>query len=80
MVRIFGDDGGFLFSSGLVAAVNQCVAAGAKVINMSLGGPLGSNFENNAFADLLSQGVIPVAAAGNDGNTEFAYPASYSGV
>lgn len=62
IVRVFGDNGSFLFSSGLVAAVEQCVSAGAKVINMSLGGPLSSNFENNAFASLLSQGVIPIAA------------------
>lgn len=62
VVRVFGDNGNFLFSSGLVAAVEQCVSAGAKVINMSLGGPLSSNFENNAFASLLSQGVIPIAA------------------
>lgn len=80
IVRVFGDGGGFLFSSGLVAAVNQCVSAGAKVINMSLGGPIGSNFENSAFASLLSQGVIPIAASGNDGNTQLSYPASYSGV
>jgi hypothetical protein len=46
----------------LVAAVEQCVSAGAKVINMSLGGPMSSNFENNAFGSLLSQGIIPIAA------------------
>jgi len=80
MVRVFGDNGGFLFSSGLVAAVNECVSAGAKVINMSLGGPLSSNFENSAFSALIGQGVIPIAASGNDGNTQLSYPASYSGV
>jgi serine protease len=80
IVRVFGDGGNFLFASGLVAAVEQCVSAGAKVINMSLGGPMSSNFENNAFGSLLSQGIIPIAAAGNDGNTQFSYPASYSNV
>lgn len=62
VVRVFGDNGNFLFSSGLIAAVERCLSAGAKVINMSLGGPMSSNFENNAFASLLEQGVIPVAA------------------
>ena len=62
IVRVFGDGGNFLFASGLVAAVEECVSAGAKVINMSLGGPLSSNFENNAFGSLLSQGIIPIAA------------------
>jgi hypothetical protein len=62
IVRVFGDGGNFLFASGLVAAVEQCVSAGAKVINMSLGGPMSSNFENNAFGSLLSQGIIPIAA------------------
>lgn len=80
IIRVFGDGGAFLFASGLIAAVDQCVSAGAKIISMSLGGPIGSNFENNAFSSLISQGVIPIAAAGNDGNTDFAYPASYSGV
>lgn len=79
-MRVFSDNGAFVFSSGLVAAVNECVSAGAQVINMSLGGPMSSNFENSAFENLIANGVLPVAASGNDGNTRKSYPASYEGV
>ncbi|ALN93953.1 S8 family serine peptidase [Lysobacter gummosus] len=68
------------FASSLVDAANRCAQAGAKVINMSLGGPLSSSLESNAFAKLLSQGVLSVAAAGNSGNSSKSYPASYASV
>ena len=80
VVRIFGDSGGFVYSSGLIDAANRCVDAGAKIISMSLGGPQSSGLENNAFASFLSQGVLPIAAAGNEGSTSFSYPASYDNV
>ncbi len=86
IVRVFsgGADGcGWTFSSGLIAAANNCAAAanGRKVvINMSLGGPSFSSTENNGFQALFDQGVLSVAAAGNGGNTAFSYPASYDSV
>ena len=52
----------------------------AKIINMSRGGPSLSNFEEQAFASFLSQGILLIAAAGNDGTTNFSYPASYGNV
>lgn len=87
IVRVFsgGTDGcGWTFSSGLADAVNRCAAAanGRKVvINMSLGGGAKSVTEDNAFKNLFATGsVLSIAAAGNDGNTTFSYPASYDSV
>jgi serine protease len=47
---------------------------------MSLGGSVSSATESNAFAQLNTQGILSIAAAGNGGNTAFSYPASYSSV
>jgi subtilisin family serine protease len=47
---------------------------------MSLGGSTSSLTEKNGFANLYSQGVLSIAAAGNAGNTTLSYPASYDSV
>ncbi|TWI14410.1 S8 family serine peptidase [Aerolutibacter ruishenii] len=70
----------FSYVSNLIAAADECQRAGARVINMSLGGSLPSTTESNAFTNLYNQGVLSVAAAGNDGNTTMSYPASYAAV
>lgn len=80
IVRVFGDSGNWAYSSSLIAALDECKSAGANVVNMSLGGPLKSRSEQRAFAQAFNDGVLPVAAAGNDGNTRKSYPASYDSV
>ncbi len=80
MVRVFDDQGSFTYASGLVGALDQCRAAGANVVNMSLGGPSANIFEELAFDDAYASGVLSVAAAGNGANTAFSYPASYNSV
>jgi subtilisin family serine protease len=48
---------------------------------MSLGGSLKNRTEETAFnAAYTKKNVLPIAAAGNDGNTRVSYPAGYSGV
>jgi subtilisin family serine protease len=79
IVKVFGADG-WAYSSTLTSAANKCKAAGANVISMSLGGGRKSKTEEKAFSSLLSQGVLSIAAAGNDGNTVSSYPASYATV
>ena len=79
-VRVFGDNGAFTYSSGLMDAALKCEAAGAKIISMSLGGPIPNLAEFLAFRDLYNRGILTVAAAGNSGNFLFSFPASYSGV
>jgi len=80
IVRVFNDAGNFSYASGLVAALGDCEAAGAKVVNMSLGGSFKSRTEERAFTDANGRGVLSIAAAGNDGNSRHSYPASYSAV
>lgn len=50
---------------------------GAKVINMSLGGPLPSLTMRSAIRYAHSKGVTIVAAAGNSGRKMRSYPAAY---
>ena len=79
IVKVFNDDG-WGYSSTLASAVNTCVSNGATVINMSLGGAGSSTTEANAMQSAFDQGVLLIAAAGNDGNTAMSYPASYDAV
>ncbi|MBI2568475.1 MAG: S8 family serine peptidase [Candidatus Schekmanbacteria bacterium] len=80
IVRVFGDDGTWAYSSSLITAVETCRNNGADVISMSLGGSTKSRFEENAFKSAYAAGVLSIAAAGNDGNTRMSYPASYASV
>ena len=68
-----------------VSAINDAVANGAKVINLSLGatGPLANcqdTIEENAVENAIKSDVVVVAAAGNDGTSYLGCPAAYPGV
>jgi len=81
IVRVFGDDGRWAWSSSLVAAVEACAEAGSDVVNMSLGGGGSSIFEAEAYERIYREDdVLLVAAAGNFGNSQYSYPASYTSV
>jgi serine protease len=80
VVRVFGNDGVWAYSSTLIDAANRCASAGADIISMSLGGSRSNNTEKNGFASLYNQGILSIAAAGNDGNNRNSYPASYDSV
>ncbi len=81
IVKVFGDDGLWGYSSDLAAAVEKCIDEGhAKVINMSLGGGTPTATEKKALDDALANNVLPIAAAGNDGNGRKSYPAAYDSV
>lgn len=47
---------------------------------MSLGGGMRSRIEQKAFDKLEREGVLSIAAAGNNGDKTRSYPASYAGV
>ncbi len=69
-------------TSDIVLALDYAVANGARVINMSFGGPGGATGDlmDTAIANAGSQGVLLVAAAGNSSSNNDAlpmYPASY---
>ncbi len=80
IVKVFGDNCAWTYSSTLVDAANRCASAGANIISMSLGGATRSTLEDRAFNNLYSQGILSIAAAGNDGTTAVSYPAGYSSV
>ncbi|MBN1372750.1 MAG: S8 family serine peptidase [Anaerolineaceae bacterium] len=80
MVRVFGDDGAWAYSSTLADAANRCASAGANIISMSLGGSKSNRTEQNTFNNLYSQGILSIAAAGNEGTSALSYPASYTSV
>jgi subtilisin family serine protease len=65
-------------------AIQQAIAAaivnGAKVINLSLGGPDFSQSTYDAVQDAWTAGLVIVAGAGNDGTTDLFYPAAYDNV
>jgi subtilisin family serine protease len=80
IVKVFGANGAWTYSSTLASAANKCGAAGANVITMSLGGGAKSMTEQRAFDSLQTKGVLSIAAAGNDGNAVTSYPAGYASV
>jgi subtilisin family serine protease len=80
IVKVFGANGAWTYSSSLATAANKCGAANANVITMSLGGGARSITEQKAFDSLVSKGVLVIAAAGNDGNATTSYPAGYTSV
>ncbi len=53
-------------SADVVGAIAQAVDAGARIVSMSFGSPIPSFAEYREIAYAVSQGVLPVAAAGND--------------
>ena len=63
-------------ANGIIWAADH----GAKVINMSLGGPGESQVMAEAVAYAIKKNVAVIAAMGNDGNNEKSYPAACPGV
>ena len=63
---------------GIADAIRYAADNGAKVINMSLGGPFPSRVMKKAVKYAYSKGVIVVCAAGNESG-KVGYPAAYPG-
>ncbi|MEB3197423.1 MAG: S8 family serine peptidase [Candidatus Sericytochromatia bacterium] len=63
-------------ADGVLAAVD----AGARVINLSLGGSSDGQTLRAAIERAQQAGVLVVAAAGNEGSESLSYPAAYPGV
>ncbi|MDZ7661831.1 S8 family serine peptidase [Thiohalophilus sp.] len=78
-VRALGSGGSGTLAD-VAAGIDFAVAQGARIINMSLGGP-GSITLSNAITDAGTAGVLVVVAAGNQGNdneTTPTYPCNYA--
>jgi subtilisin family serine protease len=81
MVRI--SDGrvtGVGSSADIAAAIRHAVDNGAHVINMSLGSSSPTLVESSAVAHAISNGVVVIAAMGNDGTSNPSFPAAYPDV
>lgn len=75
-VKVLDSNGGgtdLTVANGIKYAADN----GAKVINLSLGGPGYSSTLADAVAYAQSKGCIIVAAAGNENTSEASYPAAY---
>lgn len=60
----------------LAQALVDSADAGAKIINMSLGGDQSSELVEDALVYVYESGCLAIAAAGNDGNNVVSFPAS----
>ncbi|RMG28738.1 MAG: hypothetical protein D6732_18295 [Methanobacteriota archaeon] len=88
ILKVLSDRGSGSYSAianGIITATNgpdgvPGTADDADVISMSLGGPSGTTELENAVNYALNNGVVVVAATGNDGASSPSYPAAYPGV
>lgn len=68
-------------SADIAAGIRWAVDHGARVINMSLGGPVDTFVERDAVAYAVAHGVVVCAAMGNNGTgAEDSFPAAYPDV
>lgn len=71
---------GTAYNSDVITAIYDAADIGCDVINLSMGSSEYSSAEDYAISYAISQNCIVVASAGNGGNSEYSYPASYDGV
>jgi subtilisin family serine protease len=68
------------YDSTIAKGITWAVQHGAKIINMSLGGPAASSVLADAVSYANVNGVLVVAAAGNGNTSAKSYPAAYGDV
>ena len=74
------DAGGYATYGDVVEAIIYAADHGAKVINLSLGGPSYSSSLQNAINYAWNKGVVIVASAGNESTSAPLYPAALNNV
>jgi subtilisin family serine protease len=70
---------GNAWMSDVLSALEWCQSHEAKIASLSLGGPVDTQLERDAFAAAAANGMLVIAAAGNSGGP-LAYPAAYPSV
>ena len=71
---------GVAFTADVAAAINDAVAHGARVMNLSLGSTSDDPTEHNAVENAIASGVVVVASTGNEGVDHIEFPAGDPGV
>jgi len=78
-VKAFGPDGTATLGA-VVSSIYYAVDNGANVLNLSFSATQNSRALRDAIEYAFRHGVVVVASAGNDGNTERVYPGAYEPV
>ncbi|WP_164842257.1 S8 family serine peptidase [Actinoplanes solisilvae] len=78
-VKVLDNTGGG-WDSEVAQGIIWAVQRGARILNLSLGGPESSKVLADAVAYANVNGALVVASAGNRGNTTPQYPAAYGDV
>ena len=78
-VKVYSTSAG-AYVSDIAAGMTWAVDHGARVLNISLGGPNTSTTLSNAVSYARQSGTVVVAAAGNSGCDCLTYPAAITGV
>jgi Subtilase family len=74
-----GSSSGAFSDANEAAAIRYAVDHGARIINLSLGGPRTSTAERSAIRYAIASGALVVAAAGDDYAARPEYPAALLG-
>jgi len=81
VARVFNDQGQGARDSKILEGAEWCAAQGARVINMSLGAEHNGTPQARAvYNNIIDNGALVVAAAGNGYDTPYMYPASFDRV
>ncbi len=67
-------------SEDIALAIGWAELNGAKIVNLSLGGPSSSPTLQNAITHAHNSGILVIAAMGNAGTNAAYYPAAYTNV
>lgn len=74
--RVFPNNGGNATNYDIMNAIDRAVQDGCDIINLSLGGGDEDEAIRAAIGSALDNGVLVVAAAGNDGRKPVSHPAA----
>eukprot|EP00980_Cylindrotheca_fusiformis_P014311 scaffold3821_cov127-Cylindrotheca_fusiformis.AAC.1 len=87
IARVFEDGADSTATSNILKAVEWCGEqqaaadpASHMVVNLSLGSTAQTATEKQIYSELYQQGILFAAAAGNEGNEQYAFPASLTEV
>jgi type VII secretion-associated serine protease mycosin len=76
-VKVFADGSTSAYDSDIATGIVWAVDHGARVINLSLGGPANDPLLHAAVQYAANRDVVVVAAAGNTGDNTAQYPAAF---